>query len=118
MSTVLLIDDDEDMLLMTGRWLEKAGHRVVKAPSGEEALRLLSEERPDLILLDYAMPGMSGPEVLKEIRSKTEGSPIPVLYRTGMDDAADLEGGISADGIVSKSEGKSGLLKAVEAVLG
>ena len=103
MSTVLLIDDDEDMLLMTGRWLEKAGHQVVKAPSGEEALRLLSEERPDLILLDYAMPGMSGPEVLKEIRSKTEGSPIPVLYRTGMDDAADMEGFAAYEALFRKA---------------
>jgi CheY-like chemotaxis protein len=120
MSHILLIDDDNDMLAMTGRWLEKAGYRVSKASSGEEALKLLLGEKPDLILLDYAMPGMNGPEVLKEIRCSADYGSIPILYRTGMDDteAANMEGEYRADGIVSKSEGKAALMGAVTAVLG
>ncbi len=115
MNYIMLIDDDEDMLALTGRWLEKAGYRVSRVTSGKEALSLISEERPDLILLDYAMPGMSGPEVLKEIRSLPQGANIPILYRTGMDDtdAANPEGEYRADGIVSKAEGKPALMKAV-----
>ena len=120
MSNILLIDDDEDMLAMTGRWLEKAGHSVTKAPSGKEALDLLSKEKPDLVLLDYAMPDMNGPEVLRQIRSAEGCSDIPILYRTGLDDtdAAGLDGEYRADGIVSKSEGKPGLMRAVSEVLG
>ena len=120
MSRILLIDDDEDMLAMTGRWLEKAGHQVTKAVSGSEALSLLAEEKPDLILLDYAMPGMKGPEVLKEIRSRGDCAGIPVLYRTGLEDgeAESLDGELKADGIVSKSEGKPALMRAVAEALG
>lgn len=120
MSRILLIDDDEDMLAMTGRWLEKAGHQVNKAVSGSEALSLLAEEKPDLILLDYAMPGMKGPEVLKEIRSRGDCVGIPVLYRTGLEDseADSLDGEFKADGIVSKSEGKPALMRAVSEALG
>ena len=120
MSHILLIDDDEDMIALTGRWLEKAGYRVSKATSGKEALDRIAEEKPDLVLLDYAMPDMNGPAVLAEIRSHTDCREIPVLYRTGLEDtdAANAEGDYRADGIVSKSEGKPALMKAVAEVLG
>ena len=120
MSQILLIDDDEDMLAMTGRWLEKAGYTVTKAQSGKEALEMLAAEKPDLILLDYAMPGMNGPQVLRQIRSRSDCSNVKVLYRTGLDDtdAANLDGEYKADGIVAKAEGKPGLMRAVSSVLG
>ncbi len=119
MSHILLIDDDTDMLAITGRWLEKAGYRVSKAASGQEALEFMTKEKPDLILLDYAMPGMSGPDVLKEIRTRSDICDVRVLYRTGLEDAgaATSEGEYKADGVVSKSEGKPALMKAVESVL-
>ena len=113
MNTILLIDDDEDMLAMTGRWLEKAGYSVTKATGGEEALSVLKGFKPDLILLDYAMPGMDGPATLAAIRALDELKNIPVLYRTGMDD--DISG--DADGVIPKSEGKPFLMKAVENAL-
>ena len=118
MSHILLIDDDEDMLALTGRWLEKGGYRVSKASSGKEALSFLDQEKPDLILLDYAMPDMNGPEVLKAIRMRPDCSGIPIIYRTGLDDtdAANAGGEFKADGIVSKSEGKGALMKAVAGI--
>ncbi len=119
MSHILLIDDDEDMLAMTGRWLEKAGHAVTKASSGKTALEKILAEKPDLILLDYAMPEMDGPAVLKEIRSDSSMKDIKVLYRTGMEDAEKINADdeFKADGTVPKSEGKPGLMKAVEKYL-
>ena len=117
MNRILLIDDDEDMLAMTGRWLEKSGYEVVKASSGKEAFDLMGIQKPDLILLDYCMPDTDGPAVLKYIRTNEETAKIPVLYRTGMDDAVSDADGYSADGIVSKSEGKPALIKAVQSVL-
>jgi CheY-like chemotaxis protein len=119
MKRILLIDDDEDMLAMTGRWLEKGGYEVMKAASGKEALDKIAADRPDLILLDYAMPEMDGPAVLAAIRSNAETKDIPVVYRTGMDDT-DCENGadVKPDGVVSKSEGRPSLMKAVEEILG
>jgi CheY-like chemotaxis protein len=119
MKRILLIDDDEDMLAMTGRWLEKGGYEVMKAASGKEALDKISSDRPDLILLDYAMPEMDGPAVLAAIRSNPDTKDIPVVYRTGMDDT-DCEGSgdVRPDGIVSKSEGRPSLMKAVEEIFG
>ena len=113
MKTILLIDDDKDMLTLTERWLQRAGYEVTSASSGDEALSKLREMRPDLILLDYCMPGMDGPAVLSEIRRDDNVKDVPVLYRTGMDDAAGSDGGPQADGIVPKSEGKGGLMEAL-----
>ncbi len=119
MSRILLVDDDEDMLAMVERWLTKEGYEVVKAVSGPAALEALSASIPDLVLLDYMMPGMDGPAVLKEIRANEEWTNIPVLYRTGMEDTELGAGGGEArpDGIAPKSGGKPGLMKAIEAVL-
>ncbi len=119
MSYILLIDDDEDMLAMTRRWLEKAGYQVTGFTSGKEALESVSCNKPDLILLDYAMPEMSGPEVLIAIRSREDCHDIPVLFRTGLEDAGDAEkaGGIHADGIVSKSGGRPALMEALAKIL-
>ena len=112
MSCILLIDDDADMLTLTSRWLEKAGYEVVKASSGNDALSCLEEKKPDLILLDYAMPGMDGPAVLTSIREIDEYKNIPVYYRTGMDDT-NITAEPAADGVIPKSEGKPYLMKAV-----
>ena len=119
MKRILLIDDDEDMLAMTGRWLEKGGYEVMKAVSGKDALDMIAVKRPDLILLDYAMPEMDGPAVLAAIRSNEETKDIPVVYRTGMDDAdVSGQGDYRPDGVVSKSEGRPSLMKAVEEIIG
>jgi CheY-like chemotaxis protein len=118
MSKILLIDDDEDMLAMTSRWLSKAGYDVTEATSGKAALDILKGEKPDLILLDYAMPEMDGPAVLSAIRSDESTKNIPVLYRTGMEDGTIETGGAGqANGIVPKSDGKPGLMRAVENLL-
>ncbi|HAF26736.1 MAG TPA: hypothetical protein DCG85_05415 [Lachnospiraceae bacterium] len=116
MSRILLVDDDSDMLMLTGRWLEKAGYEVDRAASGSEALSCLEKIKPDLILLDYAMPGMDGPAVLSAIRENGAYENIPVYYRTGMDDN-DITPVPSANGIIPKSEGKPGLIKAVSEAL-
>ncbi len=113
MSRILLVDDDEDMLAMSGRWLERAGYEVTKVSSGKEALSVLAEWIPDLILLDYAMPEMNGPALLKEIRAVEELKKIPVLYRTGMDDQELGGNELKPDGIVPKSGGKPCLMKAI-----
>ena len=119
MSRILLIDDDEDMLTLTGRWLEKDGYTVDKAASGQEALEILRGEIPDMILLDYAMPEMDGPAVLKKIRSMNDLKDVPVLYRTGMEDTEDKmqADGVKSDGIIPKSQGKPYLLNAVREAL-
>ena len=117
MSRILLVDDDRDMIRLSANWLKKAGHEVIEAYSGEEALTKASG--CDLIILDYAMPGMDGPETFKALKSSEDTSGIPIIFRTGMEDEESLKKmeEIHPDGVASKSEGKACLMKAVEQAL-
>jgi DNA-binding response OmpR family regulator len=79
---VLVADDDEDFLNLVTLRLEQAGHRVERASNGSEALRKAREADPDLCILDVMMPGLSGFEVLRELRSEEQTEEIPVMLLT------------------------------------
>ena len=83
--TILMIDDDPDFLHIMVNWLS-ASYNVDCSHSGASALAYLDRKRPDLILLDYEMPGMNGEKVLQRIRSNPVNERIPVVFLTGMND--------------------------------
>ena len=83
MKTIAVIDDDVYISSLISTLLEKNGYRVIKGYSGTEALLLLEKERPDLLLLDLMLPGLSGEEVLS--RSKD----IPVIVVSAKDSPKD-----------------------------
>lgn len=83
---VLVIDDDEPMLETTVGLLRAAGHRVAMADGGARGLALLAEERFELVLTDLGMPGMTGWDVARAVRTRHPG--VPVILLTGWDDAA------------------------------
>ncbi len=76
---MLVVDDDPSVRDLMMRLCMKEGYRVLTAQSGQEALRLAREKRPDLITLDLIMPGMDGWAVLKELKSDPELAPTPVI---------------------------------------
>src|ERR1700760_3509604 len=65
---ILVVDDDQSLRRITQLQLEDAGHEVLTAASGEEALILIDEEAPSLVITDFKMPGISGLEVLRKVR--------------------------------------------------
>lgn len=86
MKTVLIIDDQELMLRILRAALSKCGVEILEATSGNDAIALLrSSPPPDLILLDYFMPGMDGVETLRHIRALPGGASIPVVMLTARD---------------------------------
>lgn len=96
MAEILLIDDDHNMHQIVALFLEEAGHAVHSATTGPAGLELASLNRPDLILLDMAMPGMAGNEVLRELKAKANTANIPVMVFT-VHDREDLD--IDHDGV-------------------
>ena len=80
---ILVVDDDAPILLLMRSVLREFGFEPVAASSGEEAIAEARKRTPDLILLDRNMPGMSGDEVLQELRSDNGLSEIPVLIVSG-----------------------------------
>jgi CheY-like chemotaxis protein len=80
MARILIVDDDPDIRMAIGSVLRSRAHQVLQASDGEEALRKLREEKPDLMLLDLLMPRMDGFAVVKELKRKQQDYPnIPVL---------------------------------------
>jgi diguanylate cyclase (GGDEF)-like protein len=79
--TILLTDDNLDYLQVTKRLLEREGHQVVTASSGPEALGILRQSKVDLLLLDYYMPGMTGEQVVTELRQFNPY--VQVILQTG-----------------------------------
>lgn len=73
---VLVVDDEALVRRSLGRALKAKGYEVVEAADGSEGLKLWKEHKPDLIFLDVLMPGLSGPQVLKEIGSGRTGKVI------------------------------------------
>ena len=94
MQTILIIDDDAAIGDLEQEVLERAGYGVLRAYSGTEALLLLKASRPDLILLDLMLPGLSGEEVLPRL----QGIPVIVVSaKTAVQDKVDLLLGGAAD---------------------
>ena len=79
-ATVLVVDDEPEIVELVGEFLERRGYRVKTATNGEDALALVEKEPPDLMLLDIYMPGMNGVDVLR--RLKAQQSPVGVIMLT------------------------------------
>lgn len=82
MARILVVDDEPEIVSLTKWVLEEAGHEVVEAESGEEGLKILEKDRPDLILLDVIMPEPNGWEVCKKIKTDKNLRDIPVAMFT------------------------------------
>ena len=87
-AVVMVVDDDAQLRSLVGTVLARAGHDVVEAADGEEALRLLDEKLPDLILTDMAMPKMDGSQLIEEVHKRDPMLPMIVLTGLATVDAA------------------------------
>ncbi len=85
-SLILVVDDEPKNIQVVGPLLLKQGHEVIAAGTGEDALAKLRAARPDLILLDVMMPGMSGFELCRRLRSEPEWRDIPVIFLSAVTD--------------------------------
>ena len=115
---VLVIDDDPKMLRAIKAMLDEK-YEVSLATSGEQGVGFISKKMPDLILLDYEMPGWDGATTLKEIRSVKGYENIPVVFSSGRDDDGFLEelAAFHPGGFVKKPPNVQGLLQIIEAAL-
>ncbi|MEM7248591.1 MAG: response regulator [Acidobacteriota bacterium] len=119
--TVLLADDSELARAMVTESLEKAGFRVLAAADGAEALALLDDHQPDLMILDGVMPGASGFEVCREVKGeRMKEEPPAVLIFSALAAKAEERrraADAGADGMVAKSTDDRGLIEAVQRLL-
>lgn len=116
---ILVIEDDPDALKFITESLKRAGYRVTGAGSGEDGLEKFREEKSDLVILDIALPGIDGWEVLKKIKSGWRSKKIPVIMLTAKDSDTDKLKGydFGADFYVTKPFNIQKLLPVVRNII-
>jgi two-component system, OmpR family, phosphate regulon response regulator PhoB len=117
--SVLVVDDESDIVSLISYHLVKAGYRVLTAKTGSEALGMASRERPALVVLDLMLPGMSGFEVLRKLRSRDATRDVAVLMLTARREEPDRIEGLSlgADDYLTKPFSPQELVLRVKAIL-
>ena len=113
---IMVVDDDQTLADVVGRYLRRDGHAVEWVPDGEAALRRVAEQPPDLVVLDVMLPGMDGLEVCSRLRAQW---PVPVVMLTALGEEADKIAGleIGADDYVTKPFSPRELALRVKSVL-
>ncbi len=91
---ILIVDDIPKNLQVLGNILNKNGYKISAALNGEQALKIIDKAKPDLILLDIMMPGLTGYDVLKKIKSNDDIKEIPVIFLTAKTEKEDVIQGI------------------------
>ncbi len=120
MSPLILVVEDEAALVTLLRYnLEREGFRVAAAPDGEEALLLAREEKPDLVLLDWMLPLLSGIEVCRQLRRLPETRAVPIIMLTARGEEGDKLRGLDsgADDYITKPFSPSELIARIRAVM-
>ena len=93
---VLIVDDIEDNRVLLERGLRSCGYATVSAASGPEALSIISCGKPDIVLLDWMMPGLSGLETLRGIRELYPASALPIIMCTAIGEEMSVVAAIGA----------------------
>jgi two-component system alkaline phosphatase synthesis response regulator PhoP len=116
---ILTVEDEEEIQELVGYNLMKQGYRVVRAVSGEEGLRLVRSEAPDLILLDLMLPGIDGLEVCRALKRDPDTQSIPIMMLTAKGEEADIVTGLElgAEDYITKPFSPRVLVARIRALL-
>lgn len=102
--TILVVDDEEDIRELVKYNLDKEGYQVLTAETGETALQVMEEKKPDMVILDLMLPGVDGLEVCKRIRKKSQSEQVPIIMLTAKGEESDVVTGLElgADDYITK----------------
>ncbi|MGD8228252.1 MAG: response regulator [Desulfobacteraceae bacterium] len=116
---ILVVDDEEDILELVRFNLAREGYPIICTTSGEESLKIVQKEHPDLIVLDLMLPGIDGLDVAKALKNDPKTRDIPIIMLTAKGEEADIVAGLElgADDYVTKPFSPRILLARVRAVL-
>jgi two-component system alkaline phosphatase synthesis response regulator PhoP len=115
---VLVVDDEMDFLEMIRLRLEANNYEVVTASDGEEALKEVRRDKPDVVLLDILMPGIDGFEVLKKIRMEHKDLPIFIITAFSNEERFKLANKLNASGFIVKTDDLKKQIENITSALG
>ena len=117
--TILVVDDEEDILELVRYNLQREGYQVEAASSGEKALKLARQQPPELIVLDLMLPGMDGLDVARHLKNDARCRQVPIVMLTAKGEEADVVTGLElgAEDYVTKPFSPRILVARIKAVL-
>lgn len=120
MATILLVEDTASERQLMTQYLQEAGHLIIDASNGTEALQKLESSKPDVIVTDVVMPGMSGLELCRNLKKNPATKDLPIVACSSKDQDLDkmwaLKQGI--DVYITKPYSKADIVNAVSSVMG
>ena len=117
---ILIVEDDLFLSDLCSKKLKKAGFEVLKVFDGQDGLKKIKEEKPALVLLDIVLPGLSGFEVLKQIKTNPESASVPVIILSNLGQKEDVQRGITLgaeDYIVKANYTPSEIIEKIKKVM-
>ena len=117
--TILVADDDEDLRLLVQITLENPSYRILTAVDGCQAIHAVNQYRPDLLIIDWMMPGLNGCQAVRQLRQNPQTAAIPVVMLTAKDDEKSQKQMASLElaGYLVKPFSPLALIKTVKEVL-
>ena len=91
MAKILVVEDDKNNMRLITKLLDKEGHKIIKAETGEDGVKLACEDPPDVILMDIKLPGIDGLEATKKIRESCKDGSVTIIALTSYAMAGDRE---------------------------
>jgi len=120
MANILVVDDEPNIVLSLEFLMEQAGYKVTTAEDGEQALACVEIATPDLILLDISLPGISGFDVLEQLRAQAATERLPIIMLTAHGREVEREKGMAmgADDYITKPFSTQALVEKVRQLIG
>lgn len=117
--TVLIVDDEEDIIELIKYNLKNEGYAILTAQTGEDALKIVKQSHPDLIVLDLMLPGIDGLEVTKYLKNHDHAKDIPIVMLTAKGEESDIVTGLElgANDYISKPFSPKVLVARIRAIL-
>lgn len=120
MGTILIVEDTLSEMELMSHYLREGGYSVINAVSAKEALAKAVEQKPDVIITDVVMPGMSGFELCRSLKKHPETAKVPIVICTSKNQEIDRLWGMKqgADAYITKPFTREQLIRAVKSVTG
>ncbi len=118
LGTILVVEDSPSELELISHFLNESGYKVIKATGGTEALKKLELEKPDAIITDVVMPGMSGFELCRSLKKNPETQKVPIVICSSKNQEIDRLWAMrqGADAYITKPYTREELLRAIKSV--
>jgi chemotaxis family two-component system response regulator PixH len=120
MGTILIVEDTLSEMELMSHYLRESGYIIINAVSAKEALNKAIEEKPDIIITDVVMPGMSGFELCRSLKKHPATAQVPIIICTSKNQEIDRLWGMKqgADAYVTKPFTREQLIRAVKSIAG